>query len=45
MSKKKRRTHTKEFKEEAVKLTTEQGYKISKVARNLGVNPNLLNSN
>jgi transposase len=42
MSKKKRRNHTKEFKEEAVKLITEQGYKISEAARSLGVNPNLL---
>ncbi len=42
MSKKKRRNHTKEFKEEAVKLITEQGYRISEAARSLGVNPNLL---
>ena len=42
MSIKKRRKHTKEFKEEAVKLVTEQGYRISEAARNLGLNPNLL---
>ena len=42
MSKEKRRNHSKEFKEEAVKLITEQGYRISEAARNLGVNPNLL---
>lgn len=42
MSKKKRRNHSKEFKEEAVKLITEQGYRISEAARNLGINPNLL---
>ena len=42
MSKKKRRNYTKEFKEEAVKLITEQGYRISETARNLGINPNLL---
>ncbi len=42
MSIKKRRNHTKEFKEEAVKLVTEQGYRISEAARNLGLNPNLL---
>ena len=42
MRKKKRRNHTKEFKEEAVKLITEQGYRISEAARSLGVNPNLL---
>ena len=37
-----RRNHTKEFKEEAVKLVSDQGYAISEAARNLGVNPNLL---
>ena len=42
MSKKKRRNHTKEFKEEAIKLITGQGYRISETARNLGINPNLL---
>ncbi len=42
MSRKKRRNHTKEFKEEAVKLVTEQGYRLSEAARNLGLNPNLL---
>lgn len=42
MSKRKRRKHTKEFKEEAVKLVTEQGYKISEAARNLGLHPNVL---
>ena len=33
--KKKRRKYTQEFKEEAVKLTTEQGYQITEAARNL----------
>ena len=42
MSKKKRRKHSKEFKEEAVKLVTEQGYQVSEVARNLGIHPNIL---
>lgn len=42
MSKKKRRNHSKEFKEEAVKLITEQGYRISEASRNLGINANLL---
>jgi len=42
MGNKQRRNHTKEFKEEAVKLVLEQGYAISEAARNLGVNPNLL---
>lgn len=40
--KKKRRKYTQEFKEEAVKLVTEQGYQIAEAARNLGVNENLL---
>ncbi|MFQ5543822.1 MAG: transposase [Nitrospiria bacterium] len=42
MSKRQRRNHTKEFKEEAVKLISEQGYAICEAARNLGVNPALL---
>ncbi len=42
MSKRKRRNYTDEFKEEAVKLVTEQGYSIAEAARNLGVNANLL---
>lgn len=33
MSSKKRRKHSKEFKEEAVKLVTEQGYQVSEAAR------------
>ncbi len=40
--KKKRNRYTKEFKEAAVKLITEQGYQITEAARNLGVNANLL---
>ncbi len=40
--KEKRRKYTKEFKEEAVKLVTEQGYRISETARNLGINENML---
>jgi transposase len=42
MKKKTRRNYTKEFKEEAVKLITEQGYSNSEAGRNLGVSPNLL---
>ncbi len=42
MTKGKRRSYTQEYKEEAVKLVTEQGYKISEASRNLGINPNLL---
>jgi transposase len=38
----KRRGFTKEFKIDAVKLITEQGYKISEAARNLGVCPSVL---
>lgn len=40
--KKKRKKYTQEFKEAAVKLITEQGYKISEAARNLGVDGNML---
>ena len=40
--KKKRSEYTQEFKEEAVKLVTEQGYQITEAARNLGVNENML---
>lgn len=42
MTKGKRRKYTQEYKEDAVKLVTEQGYKISEAARNLGINTNLL---
>jgi transposase len=38
----KRRKYTREYKEEAVKLVTEQGYRISETARNLGINENML---
>lgn len=40
--KRKRRKFTQEFKEEAVKLITEQGYKASEAARNLGIDANML---
>ena len=42
MSKKKRRKYTKEYKEEAVRLISEEGYSYAEAGRNLGVNPNLL---
>ena len=42
MSQQKRRKYTEEFKREAVRLVTVQGYKLSEAARNLGVNANLL---
>jgi len=41
MTKPKRRNYKNEFKEEAVKLVTEQGYSVAEAARNLGVNANL----
>lgn len=40
--KRKRRKYTKEFKEESVKLITEQGYQITEAARNLGINETML---
>jgi transposase len=42
MSKRKRHNYTNEFKEEAVKLVTEQGYSVAEAGRNLGVNANML---
>ena len=42
MTKRKRKKYTQEFKEEAVKLVTEQGYQVGEAARNLGVHPNML---
>ncbi len=38
----KRRTYTREFKVEAVKLVTEQGRSIAEAARSLGIRANLL---
>ncbi len=40
----KRRTYANEFKIEAVKLVTEQGYSIAEAARSLGISENLLRS-
>ena len=37
-----RRTYTPEFKAEAVKLVTEQGYSVAEAARSLGLSDNLL---
>ena len=42
MSKRKRHNYTNEFKKEAVKLITEQGYSVAEAGRNLGVNANML---
>lgn len=39
---KKRRTFTREFKIEAVKLVTEKGHSIAEAARSLGLHENLL---
>ena len=39
-----RRTHSEEFKREAVKLLSEQPLSLTEVARNLGIHPNLLRS-
>ena len=38
----KRKRYSQEFKDEAVKLVTEQGYQISEAARNLGIHPGVL---
>jgi len=40
--KRKRRKFTNEFKEEAVKLVLDEGYRVSEAARNLGIHENLL---
>ena len=37
-----RRSHSEEFKREAVKLVSDQQVSVSEAARNLGINPNLL---
>ena len=34
----KRRQYTEEFKQEAVRLVTEHGYRVTEAARNLGIN-------
>ena len=39
-----RRIYTPEFKAEAVKLVTEQGYSVAEAARSLGIGPTLLRS-
>jgi transposase len=38
-----KKKYTPEFKMEAVRLVTEQGYKTTEAARNLGIHPSLLN--
>jgi transposase len=37
-----RRTYTPEFKAEAVRLVTEQGYSVAEAARSLGLSDNLI---
>ena len=37
-----RRTYTPEFKAQAVKLVTEQGYSVAEAARSLGLSDNLI---
>ena len=37
-----RKSYSRQFKIDAVKLVTEQGYRITEAARNLEINPNLL---
>lgn len=42
MSEKIKKKYTLEFKQDAVKLVTEQGYKISEAARSLGIGSSML---
>jgi len=42
MKKKTRRKYSDEFKAEAVKLVTDQGYKTAEAARNLGIHDGVL---
>jgi transposase len=42
MSEQKKKIYPLEFKKEAVRLVTEQGYKVTEAARNLGINPSVL---
>jgi len=38
----KRKSYSKQFKIDAVKLVTDQDYKVSEAARNLDIHPNIL---
>ncbi len=42
--KRRRRKHSEEFKQEAVKLVFDQQLSVAEAARNLGIHPNLLRS-
>lgn len=37
-----RKSYSKQFKIDAVKLLTDQGYKVAEAARNLDIHPNIL---
>jgi len=38
----KRKRFSRQFKIDAVRLVTEQGYRVTEAARNLGIHPNML---
>lgn len=42
MNQKPRRKYSDQFKQDAIKLVTEQGYRLSEAARNLGVDVSVL---
>ena len=42
MTEQNKKTYTPEFKKEAVRLVTEQGYKVTEAARNIGIHPSVL---
>ena len=42
MTERKRKNYSKHFKVDAVRLVTEQGYKVTEAARNLGIHPSSL---
>jgi transposase len=42
MAKRKRKSFTRRFKIDAVRLVTDQGHRVTEAARNLGVHPNVL---
>jgi transposase len=42
MTKQVRKNYTAEFKREAVRLVTDEGYKIAEAARSLDINANML---
>ena len=43
MTEQERKNYTPQFKMDAVRLVTEQGYKVTEAARNLGIHPSALN--